>query len=146
MADAIAAAIENVQANSDTDIFPPPGDAELLLGDRENAIRLVAAIHHDFEHYSANSPPTVIRCIVPAGYLGQRLASQIPPLWNAYYLALVIACGPAIERARSSSNQVFSYRFMAPEEGGERIFDRPSAGPVFWIQHAKALQISHIVW
>ena len=124
MADAIAAAIENVQANSDTDIFPPPGDAELLLGDRENAIRLVAAIHHDFEHYSANSPPTVIRCIVPAGYLGQRLASQIPPLWNAYYLALVIACGPAIERARSSSNQVFSYRFMAPEEGGERIFDR----------------------
>jgi hypothetical protein len=128
MVDAIAAAIENVLAHADTDIFPPPGDAEFLLGDRENAIQRIAAIHHDFEHCSTHSPPDVIRCLVPAGYLGQRLASQIPPLWNAYYLALVIACGPAIERARSASDQVFSYRFMAPEEDGGRIFD----GTVGW--------------
>ena len=128
MADAIAAAIGNIQANSDTDIFPPPGDADFLLGDREKAVRRVTAIHQDFEHYSAHTPPNVIRCLVPAGYLGLRLASQIPPLWNAYYLALVIACGPAIERARSASNQVFSYRFIAPEEGGGRIFD----GTVGW--------------
>lgn len=128
ISDAIAAAIQNVQTNGDTDIFPPPSDADWLLGDHENAIRCVAAIHHDFEHYSAHSPPNVIRCLVPASYLGQRLASQLPPLWNAYYLALVIACGPAIERARSASNQVFSYRFMAPKEGGGRIFD----GTVGW--------------
>lgn len=123
IADAIAAAIENVQVNSDTDIFPPPGDADFLLGDRENAVRRVTAIHQDFEHYSAHTPPNVIRCLVPAGYLGQRLASQIPPLWNAYYLALVIACGPAIERVRNASNQVFSYRFIAPVEGEGKIFD-----------------------
>lgn len=128
MADAITAAIENVRANSDTDIFPPHGDADFLLGDLERAVRRVTAIHQDFEHYSAHSPPNVIRCLVPAGYLGQRLASQICPLWNAYYLALVIACGPAIERARSASNQVFSYRFMAPEEVGEKIFD----GTIGW--------------
>ena len=123
MAAAIAAAIENVQTHADTDIFPPPSDADALLGDRENAIRRIVAIHQDFERYSAHSPPDVIRCLVPAGYLGQRLASQIPPLWNAYYLALVIACGPAIERSRSASDQVFSYRFMATNDGGGRIFD-----------------------
>ena len=128
MADAITAAIENVRANSDTDIFPPHGDADFLLGDLEKAVRRVTEIHQDFEHYSANSPPNVIRCLVPAGYLGQRLASQISPLWNAYYLALVIACGPAIERVRSESNQVFSYRFMAPEKSGEKIFN----GTIGW--------------
>ena len=127
MAAAIAAAIDNVKANADTDIFPSPGDADLLLSDREKAIRLVAAIHHDFEQQAANSPPVVIRCLVPAGYFGQRLASQIPTLWNAYYLALVIACGPAIERLRISSKGVFSYRFIAPEAGG-RIFD----GAIGW--------------
>ena len=126
--DAIGAAIDNVLANADTDIFPPPGDAEFLLGNRENAIQRIAEIHHDFENFSTHSPPDVIRCLVPAGYLGQRLASQIPPLWNAYYLALVIACGPTIERARSASNQVFSYRFIAPDKGTGRIFD----GTVGW--------------
>jgi hypothetical protein len=126
--DAIGAAIDNVLANDDTDIFPPPDDAEFLLGDRENAIQRIAEIHHDFEHFSTHSPPDVIRCLVPAGYLGQRLASQIPPLWNAYYLALVIACGPTIERARSASNQVFSYRFIAPDKAAGRIFD----GTVGW--------------
>lgn len=124
MLDAIAAAIENVKTHADTDIFPSPGDADWLLVDRENAIQRIVAIHYDFEQYSAHSPPDVIRCFVPAGYLGQRLASQIPSLWNAYYLALVIACGPAIERARSSAHQVFSYRFITPEEVGGRIFDR----------------------
>jgi hypothetical protein len=128
MAVAITAAVKNVRANSDTDIFPPPADADFFLGDLENAVRRITAIHQDFEHYSAHTPPNVIRCLVPAGYLGQRLASQICPLWNAYYLALVIACGPAIERARCSSNQVFSYRFMAQEEVGEKIFN----GTIGW--------------
>ena len=128
MADAISAAIDNVKAHADTDIFPPPSDAAWLLGDREKATQRIIAIHHDFEQYSAHSPPEVIRCFVPAGYLGQRLASQIPPLWNAYYLALVIACGPAIERARIAAHQVFSYRFIPPEEVGGKIFD----GAVGW--------------
>jgi hypothetical protein len=50
------------------------------------------------------------------------MATQIPTLWNAYYLAIVIACAPDIERMRVSRSMVFSYRFISPQMG-DQIFD-----------------------
>lgn len=118
----VGIAIDNIAAHGDTDIFPSPDEAALLFFDREEAAKKVMALHDDFVSKSGVSPPELIRCLVPAGYLTQRLATQIPPLWNAYYLAIVIACAPDIERNRVSSDRVFSYRFISPSLG-DQIFD-----------------------
>ena len=71
-------------------------------------------LHRDFDAELAKNPPDNINTLAPVGYTGYRWATQIDPLWNAYYLALVIELGPAIEAARipSSENSVFSYRFV----------------------------------
>ena len=122
MANAIVLAIDNIAFNGDTDVFPVSDETVALLGDRSALAIRVLALHDEFERNSAVAPPEVIRCLVPAGYLGQRIASQISPIWNAYYLALVIACAAAIERVRAPSDRVFSYRFVSPEPNG-RIFD-----------------------
>lgn len=119
---AIAAAIANIACNGDTDIFPAPDEAVWLSSDRDSAVGRVLALHDEFDARAVAEPPEVIRCLVPAGYLGHRLASRIDPLWNAYYLSLVIACAPAIERARAPVTRVFSYRFVPPDPTG-RIFD-----------------------
>ena len=118
----IGIAIDNIAAHGDTDIFPLPDEAVLLFRDREEAAKKVMALHDDFVSKDKVSSPDLIRCLVPAGYLGHRLATQIPPLWNAYYLAIVIAFAPDIERMRVSSSMVFSYRFMLPNSG-DQIFD-----------------------
>lgn len=115
-------AVNNIAAFGDTDIFPPPDEVIGMFRDRQNVVRRVMALHDDFVSTGAMSPPDLIRCLVPAGYLGQRLATQIPPLWNAYYLGIVIACAPRIEHLRVSSSKVFSYRFVSSNDQSQ-IFD-----------------------
>jgi len=134
---AIVAAINNIALNGDTDIFPVPDEAVALLSDRAALIRQVQALHDEFEKAALAAPPEVIRCLVPAGYLGQRIASQISPLWNVYYLALVIACATDIERIRAPVSQVFSYRFVSPDATG-RIFDAAGGWAGFLDETRKA--------
>lgn len=119
---AVSAAIAEVAENGDTDIFPAGDETVQLCADRPTLMREVLALHADFDTRSVACPPVVLRCLVPSGYLGYRLGSQIHPIWNIYYLALVIACGPAIERIRAPSDRVFSYRFTLTDERG-RLFD-----------------------
>jgi hypothetical protein len=123
---AIEHAIDHLATHDDTDIFPSPLDGIALFRDRDASIAAVIAHHQQFDERANLEPPTVIRSLVPAGYHGLRLGSQIPPIWNAYYLSLVIACAPAIERFRVSPQSVFSYRFEL-SAASPRLFD-PSKG------------------
>ena len=118
----IPIAIANILSHGDTDIFPLTEDTVLLFSNLEEAVSKVLEIHDEFMSGSAGEQPEMIRFLVPAGYLGQRLATQISPLWNAYYLAIVIACGSEIELKRVTSDMVFSYRFISPTPDGQ-IFD-----------------------
>ena len=81
-------------------------------------------IHADFDAQLAQNAPDNINTLAPVGYMGYRWASQLDPLWNAYYLSLVIDMGPAIEAARIAvaEETIFSYRFVKPTNDG-RIFD-----------------------
>lgn len=112
MQHAVERAVDHLSAHPDTDIFPVPLDGIELFQDREKAIASVLKLHHEFDTDSIKNPPELIRSLVPAGYDGYRLGTQIPPLWNAYYLALVIASAPEIERIRAPVNSVCSYRFQ----------------------------------
>lgn len=123
---AIEHAIDHLTAHADTDIFPAPLDGIALFRDRDASIAAVIEHHQQFDDRADLEPPTVIRSLVPAGYHGLRLGSQIPPIWNAYYLSLVIACAPEIERFRAPPQSVFSYRFEV-SAASHRLFD-PSVG------------------
>lgn len=124
LAPSIKAAITNIAAYGDTDIFPFSFEQHIF---RDQPKLLEAALEHlhaDFDAQLAKNSPDNINTLTPVGYIGYRWATQIDPLWNAYYLSLVIEMGPAIEAARIpiSEESVFSYRFVKPtDEGG--IFD-----------------------
>lgn len=123
LAHAVGAAVDNIAAVGETDIFPQSLQTRHLLQDRAAAVRQVLRLHHEFDHLAASSPPQVMRSLVPAGHFGMRLGSRIAPVWNAYYLSLVIDSAPAIERIRASHEKVHSYRFIQPDRDA-LIFDK----------------------
>lgn len=121
----ITAAIQNIATFGDTDIFPFLFERHIFQDRPELLQKALETLHAaDLEAELARNPPDNINTLAPVGHTGFRWATQIDPLWNAYYLALVIEMGPAIEQARipASENTVFSYRFTKPSADG-RIFD-----------------------
>ncbi len=124
IAPSLKAAIQNIANFGDTDIFPFSFEQHIFHDRPDLLQKALEKLHADFDAELAKNPPVNINTLAPVGYTGFRWATQIDPLWNAYYLALVIEIGPAIEQARIpvSEKSVFSYRFIHPDDDG-RIFD-----------------------
>lgn len=121
---AIKAAVRNIATYGDTDIFPFSFEQHIFHDQPALIQEALELIHSDFDAQLAQHAPDNINTLAPVGYTGYRWAAQLDPLWNAYYLSLVIEMGPAIESARIpvSEETIFSYRFVTPtDEGG--IFD-----------------------
>ncbi len=120
----IKAAVKNIAHYGDTDIFPFSFEQHIFYDQPKLIQEALEDIHGDFEKQLAQNSPENINTLAPVGYTGYRWASQLDPLWNAYYLSLVIEMGPAIEAERIpiSEGTIFSYRFVNPTEDGG-IFD-----------------------
>lgn len=120
----IKSAIRNISTFGDTDIFPFPFEKHIFHDKPDLLQKALETLHVEFESELSRNPPDNINTLAPVGYTGFRWATQIDPLWNAYYLALVIEMGPSIEEARIpiKEESVFSYRFIKPDSDG-RIFD-----------------------
>ncbi len=124
MKQSIKAAIQNIARFGDTDIFPYTFEHHIF---RDKPVLLqnkLEALHKDFEKHLAEYSPDNINTLAQVGYTGFRWATQIDPMWNAYYLALVIEISDAIEKTRIPirENAVFSYRCIVPLPDGS-IFD-----------------------
>jgi hypothetical protein len=117
-------ALENIFQFGDTDILPVPFEINRLKADRDAALSAIERLHDDFDSHLARGASKPLQILSPSTDVGYRLASQLDPLLNVYYLALVIAAGAKIEALRSpiSNSEVFSYRFRAQADTG-RIFD-----------------------
>jgi hypothetical protein len=124
MKKSIKAAIQNVAGFGDTDIFPYTFEQHIFHDKPDLLQKALEEIHKDFDSQLAEHSPDNVNTLAPVGYTGFRWATQIDPIWNAYYLALVIKMGEAIEKARIpvKENTVFSYRFISPLADGS-IFD-----------------------
>lgn len=106
-------AIANIAKYGDTDIFPYPIE-KLIFYDKPNEIGdLIEKIDNDFASYLTSNPPLNINTSIPLGYTGFRWATQIDPIWNAYYLSTILEIAPEIENSRISidENIVYSYRY-----------------------------------
>lgn len=106
-------AISNLVAHGDTDIFPYPFENHIAHDAPEQLKEILVDINNDFDSQFGMYPPSYIKTLAPVGYTGFRWASQIDPIWNLYFLSLVISIGDTIEPARvpTTDEVVFSYRF-----------------------------------
>ncbi|MHC4124819.1 MAG: RNA-directed DNA polymerase, partial [Planctomycetota bacterium] len=126
-------AIENITKYGDTDIFPFPVENLMFYDNKQQAVELLIEIEQDFKKYIEEYPPVNISTCVPLGYTGFRWATQIDPIWNAYYLGLVLSIAEKFETQRipKEENVVFSYRFNP--NGSGSLFDRDYN----WLQFQK---------
>jgi hypothetical protein len=134
-------AIANVIRHGDTDIFPFPIENHIFFDKASECLALLRDIHKDFEGSLSRYPPAHDAALAPVNYTGFRWATQIDPLWNLYFLALVLSIAEAVELARLPvvSKRVFSYRYHWSEEAAD-IFDGDNNWREFMVcslEHAK---------
>jgi hypothetical protein len=118
-------AVENIIRFGDTDIFPFPIENFIFFDQKTAIVDLLLDIHSNFRQRLSGFPPAHEGALAPVSYTGFRWATQLDPLWNAYFLGLVLSIAETIERARipTSENKIFSYRCAWNPETAE-IFDR----------------------
>jgi hypothetical protein len=70
----------------------------------DKALKVLKEYLSKFPEYLRTYPPSHEIVLAPVGYQGFRWATQLDPVWNAYFLGLVIEIAPAIEAARISAD------------------------------------------
>ena len=132
MKDSIASAIRNIAEFGDTDIFPYSFERHVFRDRPDLLQKALEALHKDFATHLAEFEPDNVNTLAPVGYTGFRWATQIDPLWNAYYLSLVLEMADAIEKERIPlhENTIFSYRIIKPQPEGS-IFNEKVTWKVF---------------
>ena len=125
MKSAFGLAVANVARYGDTDVFPWPLENHVLYDRPEQVVDLLMELHGNLEESLLKEPPVVEGMLSAAGYTGFRWATQIDPLWNAYFLGLVVSIGAVLEDARlpTAKKNVFSYRFK-PDREESSLFDK----------------------
>jgi hypothetical protein len=118
-------AIANVAAFGDTDIFPSPIDRIACQDSPEAILKMLEEVHRTFDQYLANWPPENINALAPLGYTAFRWATEIDPVWNLYFLSLVLFIAETVEAKRlpRGVNAVFSYRFQPDMNTGHLYAD-----------------------
>ncbi len=134
-------AIANVIRHGDTDIFPFPIENHIFFDKQADYLTLLKDVHKDFDGSLSRYPPAHEGALAPVNYTGFRWATQIDPLWNLYFLALVLSIAEDVELARLpiATKRVFSYRVHWDEETAD-IFDDESNWRGFMecsLEHAK---------
>ena len=118
-------AIDNVVKHGDTDIFPLPIENHIIFDKRQEVVKLLMNINGDLKKWITDTPPYNEGVLAPISYSGFRWATQIDPLWNLYFLGLVISIADQIEERRipKEESRVFSYRYLW-DENSKELFDR----------------------
>ena len=111
--DAFECAVDNIARWGDTDVFPFPTENHILHDKRPEVVDLLLEIHSDLPRALAAHPPVAEGSLSLVSYEGLRWVTQLDPVWNAYFLGLVLSIGEEVEQARlaRSKQVVFSYRF-----------------------------------
>ncbi len=130
-------AVRNIASHGDTDVFPFPLENRWFADAEDDVVKLLVDLDRDFEKWIAEYPIIQERGLGAVGYTGFRAATQIDPVWNAYFLALAIELAEDIEKARLPAERgiVFSYRYR-PDLANYTMFDRDLGWAAF---HRSAL-------
>lgn len=117
-------AIDNITKYGDTDIFPFPIENHIFFDKKDEVVKILLNIHKDYDNYMTKNPPQHLSTLVSSGYTGFRWATQLDPIWNAYFLGIVLSISGEIENDRipKEKNYVFSYRIKLDNKE-KSIFD-----------------------
>jgi hypothetical protein len=117
-------AVANAARHGDTDIFPFPVENHVFFDCKQETVNLLKELHSKFESWLSTFPPEHEGALAPVGYTGFRWANQLDPLWNLYFLALVLSIAETIESQRIPTTEqcIFSYRYRWNDETCD-IFD-----------------------
>jgi hypothetical protein len=117
-------AVRNIARFGDTDVFPLPFENHVLHDFKEEIVAILQDMSANFDDRWIGSGPVLHSALSPLGYNGFRWATQIEPIWNAFYLGTVLSLAEEIEKKRvaPSENVVFSHRLALGE--GDDLFDR----------------------
>lgn len=121
--DAFSLAVRNIARWGDTDVFPFPTENHILHDRQDEVVDLLLKIHSDLPRALSAHPPEVEGSLSLVSYEGLRWVTQIDPVWNAYFLGLVLSIGDEIERTRLAIEKrvVFSYR-LTPDTDRASLF------------------------
>ncbi len=116
-------ALENIIRHGDTDIFPFPFESRLFKDKKKDVKQKLIQTFDEFDKKIIEVPPNQINSFSSIGYYGYRWATQIDPFWNAFFLGLVLKIAEDIEKIRSPSYNIYSYRFKPSIDEGS-LFDK----------------------
>jgi hypothetical protein len=118
-------AILNITEYGDTDIFPFPIENYIFFDKQKECVELLLDIDANFPERLARFPPSNISALAPVSYTGFRWATQLDPLWNAFFLGVVLSVAQSAEAVRIPKEEgiIFSYRFNS-EIGEVELFDK----------------------
>lgn len=119
-------AVRNIASFGDTDVFPLPFENHVLHDTRPQVVKILQDISIHFDDRLNESTPVIHSALAPLGYNGYRWATQIEPIWNAFYLGTVLSLAEEIEAKRVpvDRNIVFSHRLDLADESSDDLFDK----------------------
>lgn len=121
MRDYFERALSNVVKFGDTDIFPFPIEKFIFFDNKNEVLDLLVSIHADFFKKLVEFPPANEAALAPVSYTGFRWATQLDPVWNVYFLGVVLSIADDIENVRvpKELEKVFSYRCSWDQQESE---------------------------
>lgn len=136
-------ALANISKYGDTDVFPYPIENSIFFDLPKESKTALLDIEASFDQALQQFPPVAVKSLSVVGYSGFRWATQIDPIWNAYFLSQALLIGEDIEKARVALDKkvVFSYRF-APNLATSQVFN-PQVGWVEYQEHSVELARRH---
>jgi len=123
--DSFTYAVRNIARYGDTDVFPFPPENHIFHDRQEDTVHLLEDMSRDLKSCIENTPPIADNTLSLVTYEGYRWVTQIDPIWNAYFLGLVLKLSPEIERARIGTGDgvVFSHRMRIDDEKASLFAD-----------------------
>jgi len=94
MEDFFKQAVSNVISHGDTDISPFPIENHIFFDSKDAVVDLLVKLNGSFYDSIVKEPPANDSALTPVGYEGFRWATQLDPLWNAYFLGVVLSVIP----------------------------------------------------
>jgi hypothetical protein len=118
-------AVRNISRWGDTDVFPFSPENHVLHDKRDEVVDLLMEVHANFDDSLLQFPAIIDGALSLVTYEGFRWVTQIEPLWNAYFLGLVLKLSPELEAARIPRHRavVFSYRLAVDQERSSLFSD-----------------------
>ena len=139
-------AVENIIKYGDTDIFPYPIENYIFYDRKKEVLDLLEDMFENFNEYITKCPPMNESMLVSSSYTGFRWATQIDPIWNAFFLGLTLSISEKIESTRipPNENKVFSYRIKIDKEK-YTIFDSQYGWSSFYSESLKKAEVHKFV-